>query len=225
MHETTPVPAPAPSRRPIRARGSGWARRVSTSLVHAGVTPNAISIASVAFAATGGALLVLSADVPAIPAASMLAGAALCTLLRSLCNMFDGMVAIEGGRATPAGAVFNEFPDRVADALFFVGAGFAASALPWGERLGWLAATLAILTAYTRTLGAANGQGDDFGGPMAKPTRMAVLAIGCLAAAVELLAGREPVAIFAALAIICAGCVLTVALRLRRLLAKLELRA
>lgn len=209
------------SRRPIRARGSGWARWLSSALVRLGVSPNAISVASVGWAMIGCVLLVFAADAGEIAGAAMLAGAAACMALRSLCNMLDGMVAIEGGRATQAGAVFNEFPDRVADALFFIGAGVACAAWPWGERLGWLAAVLALLTAYTRTLGVANGQRDDFGGPMAKPTRMAVLAVGCLVAAGELIAGREPIGVYAALAVICAGCVVTIALRLRRLMSAL----
>lgn len=213
---------PGVSRRPIRARGSGWARWLASALTRLGVTPNAISVASVVWALVGGALFVLTKDIDGIVYAASLIGVAACIALRSLCNMLDGMVAIEGGRATPAGAVFNEFPDRVADALFFIGAGMAAGALPWGERLGWLAAVLAVMTAYTRTLGAANAQGDDFGGPMAKPMRMGVLGLGCLIAAGESLAGREPIGVYTALAVICAGCVLTVALRLRRLVGRLE---
>ncbi len=32
-----------------------------------------------------------------------------------LANLFDGMVAVEGGLGTPSGILFNDFPDRIAD--------------------------------------------------------------------------------------------------------------
>ena len=50
---------------------------------------------------------------------------AACVQLRLLCNLLDGMVAIEGGKSTPTGALFNEIPDRLADALFLVPLGYA----------------------------------------------------------------------------------------------------
>ncbi|WP_225981395.1 hypothetical protein [Mannheimia pernigra] len=53
------------------------------------------------------------------------------------------MVAVEGGKKTANGAIFNEFPDRVADSLFLIALGYATPFF-W---LGWLAALLAALTA------------------------------------------------------------------------------
>ncbi len=214
--------APAGSRRPIRARGTAWARSLTRRLIAAGVSPNAISITSVAWSAVGSGLLIASVRAGGAITAALLLGAIACIALRSVCNMLDGMVAIEGGRATPSGPIYNEFPDRVSDALFFIGAGVAVGTLPWGEQLGWLAALLAVATAYSRAIGAANGAGDDFGGPMAKPTRMGVLAIGCLVAALQAALSREPSALYVALVVINAGCVLTIALRLRRLVRRLE---
>ena len=48
------------------------------------------------------------------------------------------MVAVEGGRRTKSGEVFNDLPDRLSDPLILVGAGYA---LPyaWGPQLGWAA--------------------------------------------------------------------------------------
>src|SRR6478672_5091573 len=45
------------NRRPIAARGSAWARALAGALARSAVTPNQISVASVAFAAAGAALL------------------------------------------------------------------------------------------------------------------------------------------------------------------------
>src|SRR5439155_1544730 len=80
--------------------------------------------------------------------------------LRLLCNLLDGMVAIEGGLQSKSGDVFNEVPDRVSDALILLGAGYAtapALGLAWAGALGSAAALLAVLTAYVRALGATVG--------------------------------------------------------------------
>lgn len=100
--------------------------------------------------------------------------------LRLLCNLIDGMVAIEGGRQTRVGVLYNELPDRVSDAATLIGAGYAVMSEPV---LGWLAALLAVMTAYIRAVGKAEGTGNDFCGPMAKPHRMAVMTLACVACA------------------------------------------
>ena len=76
-------------RRPIAARSSGWAIALSARLARAGVTPNSISVASIGFAALGGALIGFIAHPFALIAA------ALCVQLRLVCNLLDGMVAID----------------------------------------------------------------------------------------------------------------------------------
>ncbi len=155
-------------RRPITVRRAGWAQGVARSLAGMGITPNQISILSIVFAALGTVGFYLGGW--------YLLAAALGIQGRLLCNLFDGMVAVEHNQATALGPVYNEFPDRVADSLLLVGAGYAA-AIP---ELGWLAALAAALTAYVRVYGAACGLGHDFRGPMAKQHRMAVLTIACV---------------------------------------------
>jgi phosphatidylglycerophosphate synthase len=92
------------------------------------------------------------------------------------------MVAIEGGRKSATGALYNEIPDRIADSLFIVALGYAAGA----PTIGWYGALAAAVTAYIRALGGSLGQVQDFRGPMAKPHRMAVATVGCLAASLEI---------------------------------------
>ena len=106
--------------------------------------------------------------------------------LRLLCNLLDGMVAIEGGRKSKVGALYNEVPDRVADSLFIVALGYAIG-VPW---LGWLGALGAAVTAYVRVLGGTFGLAQDFRGPMAKPHRMATMTVACLLGIVELYTAR-----------------------------------
>lgn len=101
---------------------------------------------------------------------------ALFIQLRLLCNLFDGMVAVEGEKSTPSGELFNDIPDRIADALIIVSAGYAVNFIEFA----WLAGLLSMMTAYTRTLATAVGAPTNFCGPMAKQHRMAILTICCL---------------------------------------------
>ena len=194
----------AADRRPLASRDTAWARRIASALARSSVTPNQISTLSIAFAALGAWALV-----DARPLA--LVGAAICVQLRLLCNLIDGMVAIEGGKQSATGALYNEFPDRIADSLFLVALGYACG-VPW---LGWLAALLAALTAYVRATGGARGLAQDFRGPMAKPHRMAVLTFGCLVGAAEMAWNGTRWALLAAAVVIVLGSALTCVTRTR----------
>lgn len=49
------------------------------------------------------------------------------------------MVAVEGGLKSPAGAVYNELPDRIADTLIIIGVGYGLSiTFPIAITLGWV---------------------------------------------------------------------------------------
>lgn len=216
------------NRRPIKSRASGWAQALARALAGAGASPNMISAASVAFAALGGALMALAGLSSPGPRAGELIAAALCIQARLICNLIDGMVAVEFKRASPSGAIWNELPDRFSDALFLAGAGACAygSTHPLaGMALGWIAAVLAVTTAYVRELGRGLGFAADFSGPMAKPQRMAALTITCVVAAFEPLWGGHGEVVLAGLAVIGLGAALTVARRTRTLARALAERA
>lgn len=146
-------------RREIPQRSTSWARAAAATVGRTGITPNMISSASVVVAALGCAALVGSGWAVYLHddglRAILLIIAALMAPLRLLLNMLDGMVAVEGGKRSPVGDLFNEVPDRLADLLFLAGAGYAAAAIHGGITIGWVAASLAVLTAYVRSLGAA----------------------------------------------------------------------
>lgn len=174
-----------PDRRPLRTRQMRWARSLAAALARAGISPNSISMASLVFAGIGCALGVAHGYALHTPAsrATTLVLFALCIQARLLCNMLDGMVAVEGNRRSSLGDLYNELPDRAADTALLVGAGYAAAACPWAVESGWAAAVFAMLTAYIRALGRSLGTAAYFQGPMAKPHRMAMLTLTCLVAA------------------------------------------
>lgn len=163
------------NRRPIKARSTGWAKRITDLLVKRDISPNQISVASVFFALAGAVALNIDNGV---------IGSICCAVaiqLRLLCNLFDGMVAVEGGKQSDIGSLYNEFPDRIADSLLIVGLGYAIAQ----PELGWFAALASALTAYVRVFGGSIGLKQNFTGPMAKQHRMAVMTIGLLLNAIE----------------------------------------
>ncbi|AZL60829.1 CDP-alcohol phosphatidyltransferase family protein [Tabrizicola piscis] len=164
----------AANRRPLASRQSAWAGKLATRAVQRGITPNQISQASTGFAAIGFAAYALVPLSPGLIQWLLLIIAAATIQARLVCNLIDGMVAVEGGQGTKDGPFWNEAPDRASDLLLLLGAGIAAG----DPALGAFAAALAIATAYIRELGRAEGFAPDFSGPMAKPHRMAALTLG-----------------------------------------------
>ncbi|HRD47506.1 MAG TPA: CDP-alcohol phosphatidyltransferase family protein, partial [Caulobacter sp.] len=93
-----------------------------------GISPDTISFCSVAFAVLGAAGLAMAGESEGPARIGWLLLAAVCIQLRLLANMLDGMVAVEHGRGGPSGPIWNELPDRIADGLFLVAAGYSAAA-------------------------------------------------------------------------------------------------
>ena len=210
------MPAPiltpeAADRRPLKSRSYGWVRRFAAALVRAKITPNGISIFGVMLAILAFAILWMTAR-GWIAAWLGLIAAAVCVQGRLMCNMMDGLVAVEGGQKSKGGDLFNEIPDRIEDTLFLAGAGIACG----HTALGLLAALLAVFTAYVRAFAASLGQGQDFCGPFAKPQRMFFLTVGLLAAAAGSLCHFTGNILAWALACIALGTVLTAARRIVR---------
>jgi phosphatidylglycerophosphate synthase len=191
------------NRRPIAARSTQWAKRLSAFLAESAVTPNQISCFSITFAVFGGLALMGNTHWPGMIIC------ALCIQGRLLCNLVDGMVALEGGKKSAVGALYNEFPDRIADSIFIIALGYATP-LPI---VGWLGALAASLTAYVRVFGGSLGLPQNFRGPMAKQHRMAVMTIACVAAAAEdAIRGTHFILLYAA-AIIMLGSFVTCVIR------------
>ena len=167
-------------RRPLASRQLRVVRRFAAWLADKGVTPNAISVSSMIFATLAGSLFAATAHLESSLGTSVDSWAwlarraawllgALCVQARLLANLFDGLVAVEGGKASALGEIYNEAPDRYADTVILCGLGLSVGGSPL---LGVLASLLAVGVAYVRALGASAGAGQAFAGPMAKPQRM-----------------------------------------------------
>lgn len=181
------------NRRPISQRSHAWARWLTRALVKSGVSPNFISFTSIVFAALAGlCFYAIAAATNPIDRVLLCVGAALFCQLRLLANMMDGMVAVEAGRASKDGMIWNELPDRFADIAVLVGAGYCVAGLGLADAaLGWAAAVAAVMTAYVREVGRAAGAPADFSGPMAKPHRMFVMTMAALASMFDTRVGGD----------------------------------
>lgn len=163
-------------RRPIASRDWRMSASITTWLVRAGATPNSISVVGMISGIAAGVALALTSWEAPYTRVAWLAGAGFIQL-RLLANMFDGMVAIESGRVSAVGEIYNELPDRISDAATLIGAGYASGGHPV---LGYLAACMALILAYVRALGKVAGAHQEFCGPMAKQHRMATVTLAAL---------------------------------------------
>jgi phosphatidylglycerophosphate synthase len=213
------------TRRPLKSRDTKWAAVMAGWLARAGIRPNVISMAGAVLAAGAGICFWLAGGTMHDWRWSVLLILAACGMqLRLLCNLLDGMVAIEGGFKTKAGEIFNELPDRFSDAFIFIGAGYSLPEFRWTIELGWTAAALSLITAYTRALGASMGAGHQFVGPMAKQQRMATMTAACGAGALAPLWPMLFKILPLALALVATGCIVTIFRRCRRIAREMELK-
>lgn len=200
------------ARRPIKSRSNHLIQQAASWLATRGISPNSISVSSMAFAALGSAALVW------LPLAVGAFICALCVQMRLLCNVIDGIVAVEHGKKSAVGALYNELPDRVADTMFIVALGYVVDL----GTVGWCAALLALATAYIRVLGGSVGLAQDFRGPMAKQHRMAVLTLACVMVIVEYNLWASSVSLVLALWVIALGSFITCFTRLRAIVVQLQ---
>ena len=215
-------------RRPLASRDLTIVQNAAAWLASREISANAISLASIGFAALASICLAGTAWTDGRQARALFVLAAGFIQLRLLANLLDGMVAVGSGKASPVGELYNEVPDRAADTMILIGAGFAAGGAPV---LGYAAALLAVFVAYMRALGSSLGASALFIGPMAKPQRMATITAACLYSACVPadwpggVAGGVCGAMSIALALIAAGAALTAVRRRRRIAAQIGVKS
>ena len=217
------------ARRPLKSRSTWWAKQLAGRLHRFGLTPNQVSLLSMGCAAVGGAGLLLYAvfDSAVFRIAALLI-AILGIQSRLLCNLLDGMLAIECGLKSKSGEIYNEIPDRISDIVIFICAGLACGEASYlilsGVTLGMLAAIGSLFTAYVRMTGAACGTPHFFTGPMAKQQRMAALSAACLIQIILVFRGSALNIFPVSLAIMILGILWTAWRRLKLIVSFLEQR-
>lgn len=206
-------------RRPLALRAVAWIQSLAGWAARHGISPNAISGLGIVIGASCGVALAATAWAPESSRWLWLS-VLLLMFARVLANTLDGMVAVEHGKATRVGLLYNEAPDRLTDILILVGAGYAAGSTP---EFGYLAASTAVFVAYVRALVRNAGAPSDFGGPMNKKGR--VLAISFTAVYMAFSPAQWQVAwgpdgtwglMSATLLLIIGGGIYTAAVRLKR---------
>ena len=202
----------------LATRDTDWARSVARVLAGTGVRPNGVSVAGVAFALTAATVFVISPTWSPGGRAGLLLVAAACIQLRLLCNLLDGMLAVEEGLRTRNGEIVQRSARPARGHPDPRWRWICAPGVSHAETLGWAAAVAAVLTAYVRVLGGSLGFTQHFAGPMAKQHRMFVLTLVTLLAAIESMLDVPLHAIPIGLAIVGAGSVVTSARRTRRIL-------
>jgi phosphatidylglycerophosphate synthase len=211
------------SRRPIADGFRATARFATGLCVRFSIHPDSISYASIVAAAMAGVCFWKSGANP-----WLLFLAPLFCYLRLWFNMLDGMVAIASGKASARGEILNDLPDRVSDVLIFAGVAHSGWMNPI---IGYWAAIFALLTAYVGMFGQAVGGQREFGGIMSKPWRMVTLHAGAWLTLAclwwndgALRFGGLTILDWACL-IVVAGCVQTMTIRLKRIMAALKAKS
>ena len=207
------------SRRPIAQTFRRTAETATRLSVKWGIHPDAISYLSILAASVAAICFWKSGEIP-----SLLIVAPLFCYLRLWFNMLDGMVAVAAGKASARGEILNDLPDRISDVIIFVGAAHSGLMNPI---VGYWAAIFALLTAYVGLFGQAVGGRREFAGTMSKPWRMVALSLGAWATfagqsyGISFNLGRLTILDWACLVVI-AGCLQTIIVRLKRIMAALE---
>ncbi len=133
------------ARRPLKSRSSVWAQFFAKSMLRMGMRPNAVSLFSIVCAAVGGGSAYWATQ--AQPAWAFWFLAAFGIQMRLFCNLMDGLLAVEGGLKSATGDLYNEIPDRLADAMILIPLGYAGGTA-LSISLGWAAGCGAVFTAF-----------------------------------------------------------------------------
>lgn len=154
------------TRREVSSRSNIFIRQIAIFLNKHNISPNIISTFSIILSLLvpiGCYIIYINQNVNLISVLLILSG----IQLRLLCNVIDGLVAIEGGKKSVVGGIYNEFPDRITDTIIILSISFLINL-----NLGFILSILAIMTAYVRLLGGTLGVKQTFAGPAAKQHRM-----------------------------------------------------
>jgi CDP-diacylglycerol---glycerol-3-phosphate 3-phosphatidyltransferase len=186
-----------------------FVRPIVGALGAAGVSPNAITAAS----------LLLSALSAAAIGAQQFMMATWLMAVALTCDVLDGEVARRFDRSTPSGAFFDSFADRVAEGIMFGGIAYWGQ----GDLLTWVSiATLvaSFSVSYARARSQSLGV-DAKVGLMERPARVVATAFAILFGALGQwlpFASAPLFGYYAATALLCLVCALTIQTAVQRVL-------
>jgi phosphatidylglycerophosphate synthase len=186
------------------------------------IHPDAISYLSIVVSAGAGAAFWKSGSYPWL----LIVAPGFC-YFRLWLNMLDGMVALASGKASWRGEILNDLPDRISDVLIFVGVAYSGLCHPAS---GYWVAIAALLTAYVGMFGQAVGVQREFSGIMSKPWRMVTLHIGAWITLGSIWWNNRQISLYSltyfdwTCLVIIAGCIQTIAIRLKRIMTGLAAR-
>ena len=201
-------------RRPLKTRDHKLAKQFTIFLVSKKISPNMISVISIIFATIGMLSIITMKDgITIINTVMALIG----IQGRLLCNLFDGMVAVESGKTSSVGELYNEVPDRISDTILLLPLGYVITGFDYSIELAWSGVLLSLFTAYIRALGTSLGK-TTYAGIMAKQRRMALLNVTLILSLCLKYTGIEILnymnIIYVMLIILNIGCVVTMITRL-----------
>ena len=189
MPRTTTTQRPDASLYGIKPRFVQALEPIRRTLDEHDVAPTTVTLAAIPVEVAVAVLLVVGTK-----EAWLLTLVPILTLCWMGLNALDGSLARSTGRTSARGAVLNELVDRLGDVLLISAAAIVAPAP--------LAVSLAVVVLGSELIAAigwATTGRRDFAGPMGKPDRAAVVAVGAVAAIIW------PAALVAAFALVAAG--------------------
>ncbi len=205
------------NRRDLKSRQTSWAVSITQAIAKTRITPNQISMMSLVMS-----IISMYAFLFSDKHKYLLLIAALFIQMRLLCNLFDGMIAIEYKKKSTLGGIYNDLPDRFADALIILGLSFTTQQMPYAIYIGWIGVFFSTMTAYIRVLGLSLGTKAYFNGPMAKQQRMFFCTVSAILEYVFFLANINIPLMYYALCLISIGAVVTCFNRLYKISSELN---
>ncbi len=135
--------------------------------IHAGLTPNFFTVASLVAAGIAGVLFFGGLVVTGV----------LMVLLNAFCDAMDGAVAREMGTQSLRGDFLDHAVDRYAD-IFIITGIFAGGLVPW--QVGVFALTGVLMSSYLGTQAQAVGVGRYYGGVLGRADRLVLIVVAGL---------------------------------------------
>ena len=156
----------------LRPLASKILEPIARAMANAGISPNAVSILSLLFAALSGALYYYSTDSPV-----MVLAAGILVALNSFMDAMDGLMARYLGVASAKGDFLDHVIDRYSDVFIICGIFFGGH-VQW--QIGVVTIVGVLLTSYLGTQAQALHLGRYYGGVIGRADRLVLIMLSSL---------------------------------------------